>query len=331
MSRVLITGGAGFVGSHTARRLMDQGEQVFILDYFHRYVYPIQATVIENTQYRFDVFLQGAEIVYGTTTLKDDLRRYVDEIKPDFVLHLAGLPLANTALRQTEEAFESIVRGTVNMLEIVRDHATIQKFLYVSSSMVYGDFATFPMPEEGRTSPKEIYGGMKLAGEVMVRVFGERYGIPYSIVRPSAVYGPTDNNRRVLQVFVENAILGVPLTARNAEATVLDFTYVTDLAEGLATALMSPAAIGETFNLTRGDGRTLADVVAILRLRFPMLEVEEQCDDDFRPRRGAMDITKAKRTLDFEPKHSLEDGLNKYIDFAHRHNPSLAFSVSQPV
>lgn len=324
MSRVLITGGAGFVGSHTARRLMDLGEQVFILDYFHRYVYPIQPTVIENTQYRFDVFLRGAEIVYGTTTLKDDLRRYVSEIKPDFVLHLAGLPMANTALKQSEEAFDSIVRGTVNMLEILRDHASVQKFLYVSSSMVYGDFAMCPIPEDAHVSPREIYGGMKLAGEVMVGVYGQRFEIPYTIVRPSAVYGPTDNNRRVLQVFVEQAVQGLGVTAHNAESTVLDFTYVTDLARGLAAALTSPAALGETFNLTRGDGRTLAEAIGILRRRFPMLQVDEVAGDDFRPRRGALDIAKAKQVLGYEPTYSLEDGIDEYIDFVLRHNPSLS-------
>ncbi len=324
MSRVLITGGAGFVGSHTARKLMDRGEEVYVLDYFHRYIHPIQPTFLENTQYRFDVLLKGAEIVYGTTTHKDDLRRHLSVIKPDYILHLAALPLANAALKQTEEAFDSIVRGTVNMLEVLRDSDPIEKFVYVSSSMVYGDFVTLPMPEDGPKHPKEIYGGMKLAGETLVSVFAQRYGIPVSIVRPSAVYGPTDNNRRVLQIFVENAVMGRPITATNPDTTALDFSYVDDVAEGMAAVLMSPAAVGEAFNITCGEGRTLADAIQILRGHFPDLEVNVRVETDgYRPDRGSLDVAKARRLLGYESRYELEQGLAEYVDFVRLHNPSL--------
>lgn len=144
--------------------------------------------------------------------------------------------------------------GTVNLLEVVRDLSGVKKFVYASSSMIYGDFKEVPIPENAEKDPKEIYGGMKLACEIMVKVFCRRFGIPYAIVRPSAVYGPTNNNRSVLQIFVENAVREEPITVLNPDSTFLDFTYVKDLAKGLALVALSPAA--RAAPTARGSGRT---------------------------------------------------------------------------
>lgn len=324
MARVLITGGAGFIGSHVARKLLDLGMEVVIFDMFHQYVFPIQRTFLENMQYRFEVLLKGAEIIRGSTRNKDELRRNINAIHPDLILHLAALPLANIALRQTEEAFDSIVLGTVNILEILRDGPGIDKFIYVSSSMVYGDFAQTPMPENGEKRPKEIYGGMKLAGEIMTQVFSQRYDIPFAIVRPSAVYGPTDNNRRVVQIFIEQAIQRRPIVASNPETTFLDFTYVEDVAEGLVRVTLEPNAVNEVFNITRGEGQSLADLIEILREHFPDLEVRiDKEAQSYRPSRGALDITKAIELTGYKPRYSLRDGVSMYIQFVRTFNPSL--------
>jgi nucleoside-diphosphate-sugar epimerase len=316
MTSVLVTGGAGFIGSHVVRTLLDAGHETVVLDYFHSYVPRANPTFLRNTEYRFDVLLKGAHLIRGTTTHKDDLRRHVTGVRPEYVLHLAALPLADVAHRNTEEALESIVLGTVNLLEILRDLHSVRKFLFVSSSMVYGDFDRVPMPEHAPKHPKEIYGGMKYAGEVLVEVFCKRYGIPYAIVRPSAVYGPTDNNCRVLQTFVEGAIEGRPLVATAPETTFLDFTYAQDVAQGITKVLLSPIALNEAFNITRGEGRSLAEAIDILREIFPDLRVDARSDDeDFRPARGALDITKARTLVGYDPEFPLEVGLPRYVGF----------------
>lgn len=323
MARVFITGGAGFVGSHTSRQLLDAGHEVLLYDLFHQYSYPPGPTYLANTEYRYEVLLKGAEILRGNTLNRDALRNAIIDTQPDVLIHLAALPLANVALRQTEEAFNSILVGTVNMLEVARGLKNLQRFVYASSSMVYGDFTQIPMPEDGKTSPKDIYGGMKLAGEVLVRVFSQRYDIPSVMIRPSAVYGPTDNNYRVLQIFLERARRGEPITIKNP-ATKLDFTYVEDTAQGFMRAALTPDVAGRVFNITRGEGRSLGEAAELIRGYFPDLKIEiDKNPAGFRPNRGALDVRAAGEALGYHPKYSLEEGLRTYLDWMREFNSGL--------
>lgn len=331
MARVLITGGAGFIGAHAARRFAELGHEVVVVDAFHQYIHPVQPTFVENMDYRYGVLLKDARIERASTGNKDALRRLIRNVAPDRIVHLAALPLANVALRQTEEAFEGIVEGTMNMLEILRDEKPVERFVYVSSSMIYGDFTADPQPEDAPKDPKEIYGGLKYCGEIMVKVYARRFGIPFSIVRPSAVYGPTDNNRRVIQAFVENAFRGKPLKVDNGASTMLDFTYVEDAAAGLVAIALAPGAEGEAFNMTAGRAFSLAQVVETIRKHIPDIEVVENEDkESFRPKRGTLDVSKAARLTGWAPQVGLEDGVARYIEHVRRHNPSLANARKAP-
>lgn len=322
--RVLITGGAGFLGSHVSRRLMDQGCEVVVFDFFHQYIFPLADSFLENMQYRHNVLLKGAEVIRGNINNKEDLRRKILKVQPNYVIHLAALPLANVALWQTEEAFDSILFASFNLADALADTPNLKKFVYVSSSMIYGDFAQIPMPEDGKKDPKDIYGGMKLSGEILIKALCRRHNVPFVIIRPSAIYGPTDNNRRVLQIFVENAVTGKPLEVTNPEATFLDFTFVEDAAQGIALAALAPNAMNEEFNITRGEGRSLMDAINILKKSFPQLAFKPKGESDrFRPSRGALDISKAKKMLGYNPEHSLEKGLARYVDYVRSVNKSL--------
>jgi nucleoside-diphosphate-sugar epimerase len=327
MTKILVTGGVGLIGSHTVHEFLQAGDEVYVYDFFQQYIWPTPATFLENVQYRFDQLLKGAHVLRGGTQDKDHFRRYLNEVRPNYVVHLASLPLINQAIEHTGEAFESIVHGTVNILEVLCDMPEIPRFVYVSSSMVYGDFEKLPMPEDGRKAPKEIYGSMKLASEILVKGYSACYGIPYVIVRPSSVYGPTDNNRRVLQIFVEHAIQGKPITAVNPSSPDFDFSYVADVAYGLRLLTLSPNTVNQEFNLTFGQGRSLIEAINILRDLFPdlCLQVTERPGEEtFRPKRGALDISKAKQLAGYQPRYSLEAGLRKYVDFVRTYNRSLA-------
>ena len=315
MTKVLVTGGAGFIGSHSVAALTDGGAEVVAVDPLRTYSFRFDPQHWHSLLHRREVLLRDASVVIASTENRDELRKVILDVRPEYILHLGALPLATVARISADHAFESILRGTFNMLEVALEADCVSKFLYVSSSMVYGDFTQSPMPESARTAPKDMYGGMKLAGEVLVETFARAQGLPYAIVRPSAVYGPTDLNDRIVQRFVECALWGRPLTIVDPDNTMLDFSYVKDVAQGLVKTLLSPVE-NETFNITTGDGRTLRELYDLLLERFPNMPVEVSMQtEDFRPKRGALDISKARTLVGYEPQYPLERGLPEYVDF----------------
>jgi nucleoside-diphosphate-sugar epimerase len=186
--------------------------------------------------------------------------------------------------------------------------------------MVYGDFQSEIATEEHPTNPKEVYGTMKLAGEVVTRGLCQFYGIPFTIIRPSAVYGPTDMNRRVTQIFVERALLGQNLNVQGKDEA-LDFSYVKDVANGFVLAATSPEGASETFNITLGKAHTLLDFVHCLKKHFPGLKYSVTERDAFRPKRGTLSIDKARRLLGYQPEYELQRGVDEYVEFILAHHP----------
>jgi UDP-glucose 4-epimerase len=317
MNRVFITGGAGFIGSYVARELLAEGREVALFDSFVSYVSPLEVDYHRYLKERLKGIEEKVVILRGDTTNLSDVRRAVSRYRPEVIIHLAALPIADLSNRYSEEAVKSIIQGAVNVLETIRDTDTVQRFVYVSSSMIYGDFQHVPAGEEHPKKPKDIYGGTKLAGEILTEAFGRRFGIEYVIVRPSAVYGPTDVNRRVTQIFLESAMAGKPLVLHNGGASELDFTYVEDTAHGMVLAAFEKNAANQVFNITRGEGRSLKELAGVLQRWFPELRtiMEKQPDDLARPKRGALDISRARDLLHYEPRYSLEEGMERYVSF----------------
>ena len=315
MSKVLITGGAGFIGSYVSRKLLDMGHDVIIYDAFIHYISPLKSILKDFTELRFEGISDQIDFRRGDTRDKAHLRRVILETKPNNILHLAALPIADLSNRHSEEALTSILEGAVNVLEVLRDVDFVDRFVYISSSMIYGDFEEIPAPEDHPKRPKDIYGGTKYAGEIMTETYSRRYNIPYSIVRPSAVYGPYDVNRRVSQIFVENALLGKPITLYSGGRQALDFTFVEDTSDGIIKVMFSESGLGEAFNVTYGRGYTLRELADILLTHFRDLEIKIVEEEDvFRPKRGALSIEKAKSLVGYDPRFSLEDGIQRYLD-----------------
>jgi len=315
MSKVLITGGAGFIGSYVCRRLLEMDHEVVAYDAFVHYISPLKSILKNYTELRFQGIADQIDFRRGDTRDKAHLRRVILETRPDRILHLAALPIADLSNRHSEEALTSILEGAVNVLEVLRDVDFVDRFVYISSSMIYGDFEVVPAPEDHPKRPKDIYGGTKYAGEVMTETYSRRYEIPYSIIRPSAVYGPYDVNRRVSQIFVENALLGKPITLFGGGFQALDFTYVEDVTEGIIKVMFHENAEGEAFNITYGQGYTLRELADILLAQCPELEVKIVEEEDvFRPKRGALSIEKAKKIVGYDPQVSLEEGIKRYLE-----------------
>ena len=308
--RVLLIGGGGFIGAHLARELLDRGHRVVVLDDDRTYLPGGEPEAVRARAWRRETLLSGTELRAGGP---DDPAHLAPELRaaaPDAVVHLANLPLAGVAAADPREARRSIVQGTANVLAATEQQAPAARLTFVSSSMVYGDFSQDPQPESAPLRPCEPYGACKLEAERLVRASGLRW----TIVRPSAVYGPGDANGRFLQRLVEAATTGRTLQLTADPATRLDFTWVQDLARGLADAALSDDAIGETFNLTAGQARSLDDAIRAVRAHGHTVSVRRRPATARRPSRGTLDIARARSLIGYRPRCSLEDGLAAYLD-----------------
>ena len=232
--------------------------------------------------------------------------------RPDVVIHLAAYPRAKIVDNDPIMGVPKIINGTTNLLW----HSTrfgVRKFVYVSSSMVYGDFKD-GMKEDGSTKPKNIYGEAKLAGERLTKLFQKRDNLDYIIIRPSGVYGPGDMPDRVVSKFFEKAMKNDTITLHNGENKV-DFTYVEDTVQGIIKAATSSVA-NVSFNITQGNAtslRTLANT--IIAITNSQSEVEDIGNHDLYPMRGTLDISRAKDLIEYEPQHELKEGLEKYYEW----------------
>ena len=315
MNKIIVAGGPGFIGSHLVKKFLDEGHKVFILDANINYFYPLDDFTIKNLEWRNKNLTKDAKIFKFNLNDINELRRTIDEINPTHIVNLAALPLAKNAISDTDDAFNSIIINAKNFMEILRDKKSNTKFIHISSSMIYGDFEKEPNFEEASKDPKEIYGSFKYASEVIVKGYAKIFDINLNIIRPTAVYGPTDNNRRVIQTFIEKALKNETIYANNPENNFLDFTYVDDAAEGIKCVTLAETPKNEAFNISYGKANSIMTMINILREYFPNLKFEAQNKDTFYPKRGSLDISKAKKYTNYQPNTDLKSGIKKYIDF----------------
>lgn len=304
--KFFITGGAGFVGFFVAKKLLKEGHNVIIYDSFLNFIPQEESNYIFYLKERLKELQNKAKIIKGDLRDKEYLKKVIKEEAPEIIIHLAAVPIASASNQFFDDAIQTNLNGTINLLEAIRNCNFIERIVYASSSFVYGDFQYEPADENHPTNPIDIYGATKLSGEKLLKSFNHKFKIPYTIIRPSAIYGPTDANKRIIQIFVESAFKGEPLILHDGGEGKLDFTYVEDAAHGFVLAALSSEAKNETFNITRGEGRKILELAEILKQHIPNIKTIIKEPDERRPSRGALDISKAKKILGYNPKYSLE-------------------------
>ena len=188
--------------------------------------------------------------------------------------------------------------------------------------MVYGNFDGLSVKEDRELQPIGIYGTLKMCGELIVKSYNEVFDVPYTIIRPSALYGERCVSRRVGQIFIENAIRGQKISINGDGEEKLDFTYIKDLLQGISLAIENKNSVNQTFNITYGSARKISDLIEILKNHFNEIKIEKKPRDKFMPERGTLDINKAKNLLGYKPGYSIDNGYNAYIewykDFFHK-------------
>jgi len=322
--RVLLVGGAGFIGHHLALRLKQQGSDVAVYDGLQvnnlgylTSVYhsaPNAPIYIDFINERLELLhRQNIKIVVGDARDYHAVSRAVSEYRPTAIVHLAAVAHANRSNKDPFSTFDHSLRTLENVLDANRGMNA--RFIYLSSSMVYGDFHGSAAKEDQQCSPLGIYGSLKLAGELMVKSYNQVFGCEFVIIRPSALYGERCVSRRVGQAFIESAFTTGQLTVNGDGTDALDFTYIDDLVSGLLLAISEQRATGEIFNLTYGAARSINDLASIVKSYFPTVTVTYQPKDALMPERGTLSIDKAKSILGYAPKFSIEDGFRRYVEW----------------
>lgn len=321
--RIALIGGAGFIGHNLALELQRQGAEPHIVDslqvnnlgaFSNASDDPGKALYVQLIYERLNA-LRDAGIPLHIVDARDyhALTRTISDIQPQAFVQLAAIAHANRSNKDPYSTFDHSFRTLENALDIARSHNS--HFVYFSSSMVYGNFDGAAVTEDRICEPLGIYGALKFGGEKLVIAYNQVFNMPYTIVRPSALYGERCVSRRVGQAFIENALRGLPLSVNGDGTDGLDFTYIEDLVQGIVLCLAKPESHNQTFNLTFGGARSLNQMIEIVKKEFPGIEVSYKPRDGLMPERGTLSIEKAKRLLGYQPKWPLDKGFLKYIEW----------------
>ena len=317
--KVLITGGAGFIGHNVVHILESQGHECIVIDTCTDYGFIPK----EELTYLVDNRLKRIKSRIRSIDIREST--FVDTIfktyEPDVVIHMASFPRQKVVEQNPLLASDVMSTGLINLLEAGKKHS-IKKFVYISSSMVYGNFET-DVDETAQCNPIGQYGIMKFMGEKLVEDYSRRGCFDHVVIRPSAVYGEWDVEDRVVSKFMTKAMRGETLKV-NGPDEVLDFTYVEDTAQGIVLAATLDRANGNIYNITRSEQRqwNLKDAaeLAIKIAGQGSLEVAPR-DLSF-PKRGRLDISRAVRELGYTPQVNVEQGFQRYYDW-YSQNPIL--------
>ena len=320
--KILLTGGNGFIGHNLAIYLKSKGNDVTILDSLsvNNLLSFTDSEIVNQKLYR-SILNERINLInsHNINLQVLDARDYhlysnlFSAVAPDIVIHLAAVSHANKSNKDPHNTFDHSLRTLENTLDVCRANKT--RVIYLSSSMVYGNFTSGTVNEETTCSPIGIYGTLKYSGELMVKAYHQVFDLPYTIIRPSALYGERCVSRRVGQIFIENLVSNKEIAINGDGEDKLDFTYIEDFIDGIEKCCTNPNSINQTFNLTYGNSRPIIDLIKILENNFDNIKLVKKAREDFMPERGTLDISKAKDLINFQPQNPIEIGYQKYINW----------------
>lgn len=306
--RVLVTGGAGFIGSHLTEKLLALGNEVIVLDNFSAANEGNLDCVLSHPKLK---------VVNGDILNAKTVGLLVK--KTDYVFHLAckviGLSLVDPKI-----VHEVNATGTLNVCMACHKHKS-KRLIYVSSSEVYGTAKYVPMDESHPFCPTTPYGASKAAGELYVRSFYHTWNLPVAVVRPFNTYGPrsrTDLYSAVIRRFIDRLQENRPPIIYGDGKQTRDFTYVSDVVDGLVKAAECDELIGDVVNIARGEEvsvNRIAEIVANLLGKKGEIEPTFEKERPGDVRRHLADISKARKLLKFKPEVSIDDGIGRLIEW----------------
>ncbi len=306
----LITGGAGFIGSHLAQACLSHGHRVRVLDNL--------ATGLESN-------LEGMDVDFVQGDVRDEalLTRIMQGV--DGVFHLAALPSVPRSVKDPYASHDNNITGVLKVLIAARDAGA--KMVFAGSSSAYGDTEVLPKNEDMPVRPLSPYAVTKVAGEQYLQVFARVYGMPTAIVRYFNVFGPRQRNDSpysgVIAKFCRAALEGEVCKIEGDGLQSRDFTYVADAARGTLLAMEKEVPGGEVINLAGGNRISLLDLVSSLsKLCGREVGIQHVADRPGDVKHSQADVNKALRLLGFETEYSFDEGLEKTLEWYKKEHPA---------
>lgn len=341
MSKILVTGGAGFIGSHLCERLLTEGHEVICLDNFNHFYDPqLKERNIAKAKEDLNFTLIRGDIL-DTELLNDlfsgNLKRNTLHINrpnetesiithiepPEVIIHLAALAGVRTSIVSPTKYVDVDIRGTVNLLELAKEYQ-VKQFIFGSSSSVYGINQKIPFSEsdqtDGQVSP---YGVAKRAGELYCKTYHYLYGIPMTILRFFTVYGPRQRPDMAVHKFTKLMSKNRPIPMYGDGTSERDYTYIDDCIAGIIAALNHPFEF-EIFNLGNSTTVKLKDLIDLIAQKLdvnPKIEKLPVQPGDV-PITYA-DISKARQMLGYNPITVIEEGVERFVRWYSIHRNRL--------
>jgi len=305
-NRILVTGGAGFIGSHLVDELIKEGFEVTIFD-------DLSTGKIENISHHLEK--RKIRFIEGDVRRRKDVEEALEDVEA--VFHLAAITSVPYSVKHSKVTYEVNVDGTRNLLETCL-HSSVEKFIYLSTCAVYGEPEYLPVDEKHPTNPISPYAESKLKAEQACMKFQEDYGLKTTILRPFNIYGSRQRNDwygGVIANFIERLRRGIPPLIYGDGKQTRDFIYIDDAITAFLMALNHEDAVGRTFNIATGVPTSINQLAQLLIELFGAEGIKLQYTS---PRKGDIkhiyaNIEEAKLHLDFEPQFSLNEGLSTLI------------------
>ena len=305
--KVLVTGGAGFIGSHLVEKLLKLDNEVKVLD-------NLSSGKLENLNFAKNN--KNFQFIKGDIRDFDLIKRTLKNI--EIIFHQCGIPNVQKSIENPIEFNDVNVNGTLNLLVAAQD-STIEKIIHSSSSAVYGDSTDLPTKEDAKLNPNSPYAVNKLTCEYYLSVFYKVYGLKITTLRYFNIFGPRQAVNRysgVISIFMSRMLKNLPLIIFGDGNQTRDFTYITNIIDANLLVAEKKAANGQIFNV--GSGKS----ISIIDLAKKMIEIHDKDISyefaDFRTgdiKHSLADITKIKKVLDYKPKVALMDGLKNLYEW----------------
>jgi UDP-glucuronate 4-epimerase len=308
--RVLVTGGAGFIGSHLVEKLLAAGHNVFVLDDFNDFYDP--QIKHANTA----AFAKDVAVFHVDLRDSDSVRKVFHDVKVDAIAHLAARAGVRPSIQQPRLYYDTNVTGTLHLLEAA--HLTgVERFIFASSSSVYGAAKTIPFSEDQPlTQTFSPYGATKIAGEFLCSSYSHLYAMRVVALRYFTVYGPRQRPDLAIHRFTRRIHAGQSIDQFGEGNTRRDYTYIDDVIQGTFAALDYDGPLFDIFNLGESETIQLKDLISeiehALGKNAKVNRLPEQPGD--MPMTCA-DISKAKKLLGYNPTTKFSEGLPKFIDW----------------